>query len=168
MTDPARQIARRAPLRRPPREDVLDDLDREIIRLLQANARTPNTEIARALGVTETTIRNRVNRLLDEELIEVIAVITPRARQATMSAFLLLTIEHTYVDSVIESLVARRDMRWVCRVLSPAQVVVEAFFADQDALLAFQAEYLPTLPGLRDVQTLLTLKTEKASFEWEI
>ena len=51
---------------------VLDDLDRGIIQMLQRNARMPNTEIARALSVTETTIRNRVSRLVDEELIEIV------------------------------------------------------------------------------------------------
>ncbi|MGV9718524.1 hypothetical protein [Rhodococcus pyridinivorans] len=40
---------------------------------------TPNTEIAPALGITETTIRNRGNGLIDEELIEFVAIVTPRA-----------------------------------------------------------------------------------------
>src|SRR5215212_3641837 len=58
---------------------VLDELDKRIIRLLQRNARVPNTEIGRELDVTETTIRNRVSRLLDEGLIEIVAVVDPRA-----------------------------------------------------------------------------------------
>jgi Lrp/AsnC family transcriptional regulator for asnA, asnC and gidA len=57
----------------------LDQLDRDIIRLLQQNGRRSNTEMARTLSVTETTIRNRVTRLVDEELINIVAVPTPRA-----------------------------------------------------------------------------------------
>ena len=40
-------------------EAPLDNTDREIIRVLQRNGRTSNTEIGRALGLTETTIRKR-------------------------------------------------------------------------------------------------------------
>jgi Lrp/AsnC family transcriptional regulator, regulator for asnA, asnC and gidA len=67
---------------------VLDELDKKIIRILQRNARVPNTEIGRALDVTETTIRNRVSRLIDEKLIEIVAVVDPKATDATISAFL--------------------------------------------------------------------------------
>ena len=44
----------------------VDEVDREIIRLLQRDGRTSNTDIARALEVTETTIRKRIARLIDE------------------------------------------------------------------------------------------------------
>src|ERR687890_423198 len=46
----------------------VDEVDREIIRLLQRDGRTSNTDIARALQVTETTIRKRIARLIDEDL----------------------------------------------------------------------------------------------------
>jgi predicted ArsR family transcriptional regulator len=43
----------------------VDEVDREIIRLLQRDGRTSNTDIARALEVTETTIRKRIARLIE-------------------------------------------------------------------------------------------------------
>jgi DNA-binding Lrp family transcriptional regulator len=48
----------------------LDDTDVEIIRMLQADARRPNTEIARRLGVAETTVRNRIERLTRDGVVQ--------------------------------------------------------------------------------------------------
>src|SRR2546427_1212242 len=52
---------------RPPNRPY-DDLDRQIIGLLQKDGRRPNTEIAQQLGVTETTVRKRIGRLVSENL----------------------------------------------------------------------------------------------------
>jgi DNA-binding Lrp family transcriptional regulator len=48
----------------------VDDLDREIVAILRRDARTPFTEIASELDVSEGTVRNRVERLLDDGVIE--------------------------------------------------------------------------------------------------
>ncbi len=90
--------------RRLTRSIVLDEMDKRIVRVLQKNARTPNTEIARALGVTETTIRNRVARLLDEKQIGVVAVVNPEATEATISAFLEISLHPKNLDAVVEKL----------------------------------------------------------------
>ena len=67
---------------------MLDALDREILRILQVNGRTSNTEIARRTGVTETTIRKRIGAFLDGDLVEIIAVPTPRLAGYNTSAIM--------------------------------------------------------------------------------
>ncbi len=52
----------------------MDTLDREIIQLLQENGRLNNAEIARAIGVSEGTVRRRLKRLRDDSVIKVVAV----------------------------------------------------------------------------------------------
>ena len=150
------------------RKPALDELDRQIIRILQNNARIPNTEIARALKVTETTIRNRVNRLLEEELIEMVALITPKAKEATVSAFIMVCVQPDTVDASIQVLKPRPEVRYLSRVLSRAQILIETFFTDNDHLLAFQDDCLAALPGVQSIDTSLVLRVDKASFEWEI
>ncbi|MFB6134022.1 MAG: Lrp/AsnC family transcriptional regulator [Halanaeroarchaeum sp.] len=54
----------------------MDDLDREIIDHLRRDARTPYTEIADAIGVSEGTVRNRVDRMVEEGVIERFTVST--------------------------------------------------------------------------------------------
>jgi Lrp/AsnC family transcriptional regulator for asnA, asnC and gidA len=147
---------------------VLDEMDKRIVRLLQKNARTPNTEIARALGVTETTIRNRVARLLDDHLIEVVAVVNPDATEATMSAFLDVSLHPTDLDAVVEVLRARSEVRYLGLTLGRNQLIIEAFFRDHEHLLHFQTEVVGMLPGVLTVETAIVVRVAKFSYEWEI
>jgi Lrp/AsnC family transcriptional regulator, regulator for asnA, asnC and gidA len=147
---------------------VLDDMDKRIVRVLQKNARTPNTEIARALGVTETTIRNRVARLLDEKQIGVVAVVNPEATEATISAFLEISLHPKNLDAVVEKLRARGEVRYLGLTLGRAQIIIEAFFRDHEHLLAFQTGVVATLPGVTAVETAIVVRVAKFSYEWEI
>ncbi|PSP63731.1 AsnC family transcriptional regulator [Halobacteriales archaeon QH_8_67_27] len=54
----------------------MDDLDREILNILRRDARTPYTEIADTVGTSEGTVRNRVESLVDEGVIERFTVAT--------------------------------------------------------------------------------------------
>jgi len=52
----------------------VDEIDRAIIRLLQRDGRSSNTEIGRALDLTEATIRKRIGRLVSDNLVNIVAV----------------------------------------------------------------------------------------------
>jgi Lrp/AsnC family transcriptional regulator, regulator for asnA, asnC and gidA len=147
---------------------VLDELDKGIIRLLQRNARAPNTEVARALGVTEATIRNRVSRLLDEGLIEIVAVVDPKATEATISAFLVLNVQPPGVEGVAEALRDRPEIRYLSLVIGRGQIVAEAFFRDHEHVLAFQNEHLAKFPSITGVEISIVVRVCKLSYEWEI
>jgi len=54
----------------------MDDLDREILNILRRDARTPYTEIADRVGTSEGTVRNRVDRMTEEGIIERFTVAT--------------------------------------------------------------------------------------------
>src|SRR5512132_555781 len=95
------------------RRGPVDEVDREIIRLLQRDGRTSNTDIARALDVTETTIRKRIARLIDEELVNVVAVPTPRAVGMTLSAIIGISVQLPSLQAVSERLVAYPEVRYV-------------------------------------------------------
>jgi DNA-binding Lrp family transcriptional regulator len=54
----------------------MDDLDREILTILRHDARTPYTEIADRVGISEGTVRNRVDRMTEDGVIERFTVAT--------------------------------------------------------------------------------------------
>jgi Lrp/AsnC family transcriptional regulator for asnA, asnC and gidA len=147
---------------------LLDELDKRIIRLLQRNARVPNTEIGRALDVTETTVRNRVNRLVDEGLIEIVAVVNPRATEATISALMLLTVAPPGVRETAERVKACPEVRYLSLVIGRGQIMIEAFFRDHEHMLSFQTEFVASLPAVTGVESWLVAMVPKPSHEWEI
>ena len=54
----------------------MDELDRQILDVLRRDARTPYTEIAETVGTSEGTVRNRVERMTDEGIIERFTIAT--------------------------------------------------------------------------------------------
>jgi Lrp/AsnC family transcriptional regulator for asnA, asnC and gidA len=150
------------------KHDVLDATDREIVRLLQRNGRSSNTEIGRALGLTETTIRKRIARLLDEGLVNIVAVPTPRAVGTTMSAIIGVSVDLGQLGSVSETIAALPEVRYLGISTGRYDLIVEAFFSDTEHLLTFVSERLGTLPQVTGVETSIILRVDKFSYEWEL
>ena len=59
------------------KKKAIDAVDCQMIRLLQKDGRISNTEIAKRIGVSEATVRIRLNRLIKEEIIQIVAVSNP-------------------------------------------------------------------------------------------
>jgi len=151
-----------------PRSGRLDDIDRDIIRALQRDGRTSNTEIGRALGLAETTIRKRIARLIGEELVNIVAVPTPEAVGMTTSAIIGISVALPEVHDVSSRLVRWPEVRYVGFSTGRYELIIEAFFNDHEHLLDFVTTKLGGLPGVTGVETSLILKVAKFSYEWEI
>jgi Lrp/AsnC family transcriptional regulator, regulator for asnA, asnC and gidA len=149
-------------------ESPLDSTDREIVRALQKNGRTSNTEIGRALGLTETTIRKRIARLVDEGLVNIVAVPTPRAVGVTLSAIIGISVRLGDLDTVSKTVSKSPEVRYLGLSTGRYDIILEAFFNDSEHLLAFVAEQLGALPGVTGVETSIILRVDKFSYEWEL
>jgi Lrp/AsnC family transcriptional regulator for asnA, asnC and gidA len=149
-------------------EGAVDAVDRAIIRLLQRDGRMSNTEIGRALELTETTIRKRIARLLSEGLINVVAVPTPRAVGMTTSAIIGVSVRLGDLEPIAQRLAAHPEVRYVGVSTGRYDLIVEAFFEDNEHLLSFVSNELGSDPAVRQVETSLILKVAKFSYEWEI
>lgn len=73
-------------------EKHIDDLDKKVIFELQEDARRPYKEIAKKLGVSEGTIRNRVTRLIEKGVLKLQARIDPFAFPHKISAIVGVTL----------------------------------------------------------------------------
>jgi Lrp/AsnC family transcriptional regulator for asnA, asnC and gidA len=150
------------------RSRPVDDLDRRIIKMLQVNGRMTNTEIARALDITETTVRKRIAHLLDEKLMNIVAVPTPEAVGTNLSAIMGISVELTAMHAVGDLLRTYPEVRYVGMSAGRFEIIVEAFFVDQEHLLEFVTNRLGTVAGITNVETSIILKVVKFSYEWEI
>ena len=146
----------------------LDATDREIVRALQGNGRTSNTEIGRALGLTETTIRKRIARLINEELVNIVAVPTPRAVGMTTSAIIGVSVQLGNLDKVSQELSSCPEVRYLGLSTGRYDIILEAFFNDTEHLLSFVSDKLGALPEVSGVETSIILRVDKFSYEWEL
>lgn len=144
-----------------------DETDRKILRVLRTDGRTPNAQMARQLGVTETTVRKRIASLLADGLVEIVAIPTPRLAGLTVSALIAISVHLKHLQTVADALVARPEVRYCGVSTGRYDIVIEAFFPGNEALLHFNTEVLGLMPGITNVETSLILKVEKFSYEWQ-
>jgi len=110
----------------------MDDLDRQILDVLRRDARTPYTEIAQQVGTSEGTVRNRVERLLDEGIIERFTVST---RTGNIKAMIEVSVK-VDVDTteVTEEMVEWEQVDFVWQVSGEEDVVLVVDAADTRAV----------------------------------
>lgn len=147
---------------------ILDSLDREIVRILQVDGRTSNSEIARRTGVTETTVRKRLAGILDRDLIEIVAVPTPRLAGHTISAIIGLSVRLDSLKNIAKSLSATTEVRYCGISTGRYDLIIEAFFSSQDHVVNFCTDVLGAMDGIVDVETSLILKIEKFGYDWDV
>ncbi|NMI01859.1 Lrp/AsnC family transcriptional regulator [Pseudonocardia acidicola] len=146
----------------------IDELDRAIIRILQKNGRTNNTDIAKELDVTETTIRKRIAQLLEDDMINVVAVPTPKAVGSSTSAIIGISVALQSIHRVSDQLRKCPEVRYVGMSAGRYDIMIEVFASDQEHLLEFVTDCLGSMDGITDVETSVILKVAKFSYEWEI
>jgi Lrp/AsnC family transcriptional regulator for asnA, asnC and gidA len=160
------KVRARSPIR--PANRLYDDLDKQIIALLQQDGRRPNTELAQLLGVTETTVRKRIGRLVSENLIKVVAVPSPEVVGMTMSAIVGITVEMNAHQDVAAALEALTQTRYVGYSTGPYDLIIEVFFRSHEELLDLLSKKLARIPGIVKTDTSVILKVTKFAYEWEI
>jgi Lrp/AsnC family transcriptional regulator for asnA, asnC and gidA len=147
---------------------LLDDTDRRLIKILQVDGRMANTDIARELGVSETTARKRISQLVSRGLINVVAVPTPLAVGRSLSAIIGISVLLPELRAVGEQLKQQPEVRYVGVSTGRFDIIVEAFFCDQQHLLGFTSNTLGQIQAITAVETFVILDVVKFSYEWEI
>jgi Lrp/AsnC family transcriptional regulator for asnA, asnC and gidA len=144
----------------------LDPIDRQIIRILQQDGRTPNVEIARRIAISEATVRKRLERLTAEEVIRVTAV--PNADRVGFSTVTFLTfhVELSQVDRIADRLTQSPEVRSIYYTTGESDLMVEAWFTSGNELLRFLTQQVASIPGIKSTATSHVLRTIKDSGTW--
>jgi len=110
----------------------MDDLDRRILSILRRDARTPYTEIADRVGTSEGTVRNRVDRMTDEGVIERFTVTT---RTGNVKAMIEISVEMNVDTAAVgDRMVEWDEVDFVWQVSGEEDVVLVVDAVDTRAV----------------------------------
>ncbi len=146
----------------------IDELDLAIIRLLQQDSRMPSAEIARQLGVAERTVRARINRLVQDDVIRLVAVLNPAALGYEVVADIFLEVEPTRLEEVAARLVEMQEVSYVGLTTGERDISVQVFVPSIDALYRFITERLSTIPGVLGTTTYIVPRVLKWLHNWSL
>ena len=125
-------------------------------------------EIARRCGLAEGSIRRRLTRLLEDDIIRVTVLTDPPSVNLLLSAFLMIKCRLGDMEVVSMEVARMPEVRYVAVVTGPYDLIVEAFFFSRRHLTTFLTKRLAKMQGVVDTQTSIVLQVAKLSFEWEI
>lgn len=132
-----------------------DETDLEIIDLLVENGRLSAAEIANRIGdVSERTIRNRLNALIEHKLIHIGALPDPNALGLKVFAEVMVSVEPGQTVPVAERLVAFENINYLSAVLGHYQLMLEFGAEDVPALYAF-VDTIRAIPGVRETEVIV-------------
>lgn len=145
----------------------LDELDRSIIVALEHDGRRAFREIGRELGVPGSTVRWRVQRLIDENYIRIAAVGNLLNLGVDVVGVTLLKVQPGMSRKVANTLSTYPNVRFVGTSFGNADVIIQTLHSDIRALHRFVSEELPAAaPEIVSTETFQLAEVVKSSWEW--
>ncbi|HQY33017.1 Lrp/AsnC family transcriptional regulator [Actinotalea sp.] len=144
---------------------VLDATSKAIIEQLQEDGRRPYATIGRAVGLSEAAVRQRVQRLVDSGVVQIVAVTDPIQVGFTRQAMIGIKAEGD-LEQLADSLAAMPEVDYVVITAGAFDVLVEVVCEDDERLLEVLNRQVRTLPGVRATETFVYLKLRKQLYNW--
>ena len=142
----------------------MDDLDRKIIELLQINGRASNARIARDVGVSEGTVRRRLRRLVQDEIIRVVAVPDPEKMGLSTVALIGIQADPDKLDDVAERLAALPETQYVSLTTGSFDLFIWVALLSSEELGNFLRHRVGVITGVRRTETFVNLVIVKKGF----
>jgi DNA-binding Lrp family transcriptional regulator len=132
--------------------------DRKLLALLRANARESTASIARKLGLSRTTVQERIARLERSGAITGYTLREPDGRSSALSALVLLNVDAKVSEKVVRELKSMPTVS-ALRAVSGVFDYVATVEADTTAELDRELDRIGRLDGIERTQTLVVLST---------
>ncbi|MEE4608361.1 MAG: AsnC family transcriptional regulator, partial [Desulfobacteraceae bacterium] len=113
---------------------AIDDIDAQIIHALKQNGRIPNTEIAKQLNVSEAAVRKRLKRLVEEEIIQIVAVVNHLKLGYELEGNIKIKIDTTKAAKVKRRLTELESLWYIAYLTGAADFDVEFNVQSQEEM----------------------------------
>jgi Lrp/AsnC family transcriptional regulator for asnA, asnC and gidA len=144
---------------------VLDEIDRRIIEQLQKDGRKPYTQMAPAVGLSEAAVRQRVQRLIDGGVMQIVAVTDPRVLGFSRQAMIGLKVEGD-MRRVAEAVAELHEVEYVVLTAGALDMLVEVVVEDDEGLLELLNEKIRKIQGVQTTETYIYLRIHKETYQW--
>jgi Lrp/AsnC family transcriptional regulator for asnA, asnC and gidA len=143
----------------------LDAVSLAIIEQLQEDGRRPYAAIGKAVGLSEAAVRQRVQKLLDQGVMQIVAVTDPLTVGFRRQAMVGINVEGD-LESVADALTAMSECEYVVMTAGSFDLMVEVVCEDDDHLLNVINKRIRALPGVRSTESFVYLKLKKQTYMW--
>lgn len=143
----------------------IDAVSLAIIEQLQEDGRRPYAAIGKAVGLSEAAVRQRVQKLLDQGAMQIVAVTDPLTVGFLRQAMVGINVEGD-VEPVAEALAHLEEVDYVVVTAGSFDLIVEIVCEDDEHLLEMINKRIRTLAGVRSTESFVYLKLRKQTYTW--
>ncbi len=142
----------------------MDELDRRIFELLQLDGRASNAKIARELGVSEGTVRRRLSRLIQEDVIRITALPNLEKLGYATTALIGVQTRPDQSDAVAEALARLEEVQYVAVTTGSYDVFIWLAVESSERLGDLLHTRIGVIDGVQNTQTFVNLSIKKSSY----
>lgn len=145
----------------------LDDISKAIIEQLQQDGRRPYAAIGKVVGLSEAAVRQRVQRLIESGVMQVVAVTDPLQLGFARQAMIGIRVRGP-VEQVADALSELDEVDYVVVTAGTYDLLVEAVCESDDALLNLISKSIRSIEGVETTETFMYLQLRKQTYSWGV
>ncbi|MDN4075532.1 Lrp/AsnC family transcriptional regulator [Fictibacillus terranigra] len=145
--------------------EIIDQLDKGIIKLLSKDGRMSFTEIAQRLNVTEKTVRSRYNNLVESNILEVVGVVNPISLGVKVGSIIQISVVPPRMEDTIRTLQDIAGIRFITLTSGEYQLLVQANVRHYEEITEI-VKSIHQIEGINKTNVILQMDVYKNSFEY--
>ena len=146
---------------------ALDDVSKAIIEQLQQDGRRSYAAIGKVVGLSEAAVRQRVQRLVDSGVMQVVAVTDPLELGFARQAMVGIRVSGP-VDTVADQLAELDEVDYVVVTAGTYDVLVEVVCESDEHLLELISGRIRAIEGVSATETFMYLQLRKQTYSWGV
>ena len=147
--------------------NTLDEVSKAIIEQLQQDGRRSYAAIGKVVGLSEAAVRQRVQRLIDHGVMQVVAVTDPLELGFARQAMVGIRVSGP-LDAVADALADLPEVDYVVVTAGSYDLLVEVVCESDEHLLELISGKIRTLSGVVSTETFMYLKLRKQTYSWGV
>jgi Lrp/AsnC family transcriptional regulator for asnA, asnC and gidA len=144
---------------------ILDDVNKHIIDQLQQDGRMSYAALAKKIGLSEAAARQRVQRMLDAGMMQIVAVTDPLTLGFHRQVMVGLKVEGD-MRAVAEKIAQIPEVDYVVVCAGSYDILAELVCTDDEHLLGLLNDKIRTIDGVQSTETYVYLKLAKQTYAW--
>lgn len=143
----------------------IDPLDKQLVEQLMEDGRRSYVQLASAVGLSEAAVRQRVQRLLESGVMQVVAITDPMTLGFRRMALIGIKTQGDLM-AVAEAASAIPEVDYVVLASGRFDLLIEVVCEDDAHLLSILNDRIRSLPGVRETESFIYLRLHKQTYNW--
>jgi len=144
----------------------IDGVDQKIIKILNKDGRTPFAQIAKQLGVSTGMIRQRYQRLVQDGVLQIVAITNPLLMGFAIMAQIGVKADVKRLEEIADEIAKFEEVVYLVLLTGSYDLHIEVVCKDKSHLLNFLTKKLHSVEGVKEAETFMYLRIAKENYGW--